>query len=284
VVLDLPVSSEFFKQDPHLDEVRSVMGLPLVLHDRIIGAMTVDSYSRNAYTQKHAARAMSFARIAAIAVEHARLYQSLRNDEAALRDAKRQLEMSNDHLRELSSSDAHTGLSNRRFFEEVFTLEWRRSVRSHAPLSVIMIDVDDFKLYNDHYGHPAGDEVLRSVAMALRNSLQRAGDMVARYGGEEFIALLPSTDLVSATQHAERLRWRVEQLAIEHLASRNGAAVVTISVGVATAFAREDCDRSSLLIAADQQLYVAKRQGRNRVSAAHLIAQPMPLRERTTDA
>lgn len=271
-ILNLPVPSDVWSSDAHATSLRSVLGVPLVVHDRIIGAMSIDSNTENAFSQRDADAASSFARFAAIAVENARLYDTLQQERAALSEAKQQLEVSNQKLTDLSSVDGLTGIPNRRRFDEVYAMEWRRSVRGKWPLSMAMIDVDDFKAFNDHYGHHAGDIVLKKVAQALSGALQRAGDFLARYGGEEFVVLLPATDLVRAAEHGERLRQRVAHLAIEHARGRAGP-VVTISVGVATIFAREDGESASLLIAADQQLYTAKHLGRNQVSVAHVISQ-----------
>lgn len=229
---------------------RTVMGLPLVLNDRIIGAMSIDSRRERAYFPRDTEAAMSFARFAALAVEHARIYEI---------------------LQKLTVSDALTGLANRRSFDETFASEWRRAARTKLPLSLMLIDVDDFKSYNDHYGHPAGDLALQQVAAALQSALHRAGDFVARYGGEEFVVLLPATDRLSAAQHAERLRQRVEQLAIVHEHARAGS-IVTTSIGVATALVDDESEPAALLIAADEQLYNAKEGGRNRVATAELIA------------
>jgi diguanylate cyclase (GGDEF)-like protein len=252
LIIGLPTDLDMWpKDDGASSEFRTVMGLPLIVHDNIIGAMSIDSRTPNAYSERDAEAAMAFARFASVAVEHARLYSS---------------------IVELAILDSLTGVANRRHFDAVLQTEWRRATRNHTQFSLMMIDVDDFKSYNDHYGHSAGDHVLHHVAQALRGSLQRAGDFIARYGGEEFVVLVPAADLSGASQHAEILRRRVEQLAIPH--ERAAAApVVTISIGVATAFADNESGPASLLIAADQQLYEAKRCGRNRVAGTYVLSQ-----------
>lgn len=196
----------------------------------------------------------------AVSLENATLYESLERKvterTAALQDANRQ-------LAELSVTDALTGLANRRRFTEVLDIEWRRALRSGGSLALVMVDIDQFKAYNDHYGHLGGDECIRRVAQALRGSVRPASDLAARYGGEEFAIVLPSTDLTGAVTAAERLRAAVEALAMPHKPSRHG--MVTISAGVASLMPNESNRSSDLLQAADAALYDAKHAGRNRV-------------------
>ena len=174
------------------------------------------------------------------------------------------LKRQTDLLRELSFLDGLTGIANRRRFDEALLREWRRCARSHLPLSLVMLDVDHFKAYNDHYGHQAGDECLRAVAHVLAEQTKRPGDLVARYGGEEFVCLLPETDEDGAVLVAERLREAVARQRLPHALSPV-AEHVTISLGVATALPVADAPPDSLSQAADQLLYEAKRAGRNRV-------------------
>lgn len=174
-----------------------------------------------------------------------------------------QLEEANRRLEELSFLDALTDVANRRQFEQILDLEWRRAVRSTAPLSLILADIDHFKQFNDKYGHQAGDRCLRDVATLLDSIVQRAGDQVARYGGEEFAAMLPETDAEGAEKIAERMRRAVEGL-------ETGGGKVTVSIGVATMVAGETRTAESLVAAADAALYDAKRAGRNAVRARTL--------------
>ena len=175
-----------------------------------------------------------------------------------------QLEEANRTLQRLSYLDGLTGIANRRRFEEVLDAEWRRARRAGVPLSLIMIDIDYFKAYNDAYGHQRGDDCLRQVAATLNDCLQRAGDLVARYGGEEFAVILPEADANSAAEMAEALRERVEALEIPH-ETLSGDSVLTISVGVATIYPQRELSTVALLSAADQALYRAKFEGRNQV-------------------
>jgi len=171
-----------------------------------------------------------------------------------------------DLLRAMAFKDGLTQIANRRHFDERLLDEWRRCSRSGATLSLLLIDVDFFKRYNDHYGHPAGDESLKQVASALQASLSRPFDLIARYGGEEFACLLPETDLAGATATAVKMEQAVRQLGIAHQAS-DISQVLTISVGVASLRPDQDNSSASLIQQADVQLYQAKKQGRGQVCA-----------------
>lgn len=186
-----------------------------------------------------------------------------------------------ERLRRMNLTDGLTGITNRRAFDAELQVEWRRALRGHAPLALLMIDVDFFKSYNDTHGHVAGDSCLRAVAQALAGASHRAGDMVARYGGEEFVALLPQTGLVDAELIAQRMRLAVADLGMPH-GGTAGWPLVTVSIGVVSVSCRAaDADPAvqqqppaTLLVeAADKALYVAKSSGRNRVCANSLQVQ-----------
>lgn len=179
----------------------------------------------------------------------------------------RRLDEANRELIRLSSVDVLTDIANRRQFDEFLTREWSRGIRSAAPFSMLMCDVDFFKQYNDHYGHPAGDECLKKVAKTLQGCVRRPADLTARYGGEEFAVVLPDTDLAGAVQVAEEMRRALENLALPHAGSESG--FVTISIGVAcTVPRRERGSAEQLVAAADTALYSAKQAGRNCVQVA----------------
>jgi diguanylate cyclase (GGDEF)-like protein len=179
-----------------------------------------------------------------------------------VRERTQQLEEANRKLAQISYLDAVTEVSNRRSFEEELTMEWRRSTRTGSRLSLLMIDIDNFKAFNDTAGHQAGDECLKKIAAVIDEGVRRAGDVVARYGGEEFAVLLPDTDVAGATALAERIRAAVEERNLCHPATQRP---VTVSVGVATASGRDDGDAAQLVRAADAALYRAKGDGRNLV-------------------
>ncbi|MDP3858205.1 MAG: sensor domain-containing diguanylate cyclase [Stagnimonas sp.] len=171
-------------------------------------------------------------------------------------------------LRSVAVRDHLTGLYNRRFFDELGDREWRRSKRDAFPLSVLMVDIDYFKNYNDTYGHVAGDQVLAQVAGCLRGTFRRAADFLARYGGEEFAAVLPSTDHAGGLRAGQRLCEGIEQLAIPHRGAPRGLVTVSIGVSTADAKAPADANLQDHLAAADAALYRAKQAGRATVISA----------------
>lgn len=185
--------------------------------------------------------------------------------EAELRIAEEHLRERNRELTELATRDSLTGLANRRHFEETLRLEIKRARRTGAPLSLVLLDVDFFKKYNDQYGHVAGDECLRQVAAALRDNLARPTDLAARYGGEEFAIVLPATGQVGGRYIAERLRLAIMELGIAH--AGNPPGIATISGGVCTLHGAPglDEDLDAFVRQADALLYRAKAEGRNRV-------------------
>ena len=184
------------------------------------------------------------------------------------------LKFQTDLLRSLVFRDSLTGAYNRRFFDSQMLEEWSRSGRSQSPLSLLMIDVDFFKRYNDHYGHQSGDDCLRSISKALQAHLKRTTDWVVRYGGEELACILPHTPFERAMQIASILERAVHDLHLPH-ADSDVADVVTVSMGVATrgpgSYPKTPED---LLALADAQLYSAKKLGRARVSGSHLKEEP----------
>lgn len=173
-------------------------------------------------------------------------------------------------LREQSFSDGLTAIANRRAFDVALEKEIRRAKRAGTALSLLMIDIDAFKPYNDHYGHLQGDDTLIRVAAALAAMLQRPLDMIARYGGEEFAVILPELGTAQAQQFAETMRSRIAEMNIPH-ACAPGENRITISIGIATGDGAHQADLGLLLGAADRALYEAKRSGRNRVMA-HALA------------
>jgi diguanylate cyclase (GGDEF)-like protein/PAS domain S-box-containing protein len=174
-----------------------------------------------------------------------------------------ELTQARDELRRLSYRDGLTGLYNRRHFDERLAGECRRLAREARPLSLIMVDIDHFKAFNDTYGHQAGDDCLKMVARALAGVLGRPADFLARYGGEEFVAVLPGTDRPGALHLAETMRQAVAELGIEHRSTPVGERV-SVSLGVATAVPEPGNGPENIIAAADSALYQAKREGRNR--------------------
>lgn len=182
---------------------------------------------------------------------------------ADLRQQKEKVQVANEELAFLSTHDPLTGLPNRRYFDDFSGRMWRQAQRRHEWLAILLIDIDQFKQYNDHYGHLAGDACLVRVAEALAQQINRAGDLAARYGGEEFIVFLGNTEIEGAQHIAEAVRHRVQELAIPHPTSSH--RVVTISIGVAACSPVKGSRIEQLISRADTAMYAAKLAGRNRV-------------------
>jgi len=193
---------------------------------------------------------------------------TLRKQKSKLEDlvVKRtiELEAANAQLETLIRNDALTGVTNRRGFDEKFEEEWRRAIRYSAFISILMIDVDYFKKYNDALGHQEGDRALIMIAASFSKLFKRAGEVVARYGGEEFVILMPGVSHGETVEAAERARFQIENLKLAHPSS-DVSNVVTVSIGYATGFPGGMKIAKELINSADKALYKAKQNGRNRV-------------------
>ena len=211
---------------------------------------------------------------ASVAIENARLYEQVQNYSKTLEDKVSErtarLEQLNQELHDQANRDGLTGVANRRQGDAYLEDVWARLRREQLPLSVIMLDVDHFKLYNDNYGHQAGDDTLIAVAAAINEQLLRPADMVSRYGGEEFMLILPDADRNGVAKVAEKVRQSIEELGIKHEHSSTNN-VITVSLGAATMVPDVDKDMEQLIRQADTALYNAKRKGRNKF---HLAPEP----------
>ena len=211
------------------------------------------------------------------------LADTLNSMAASVATTQGKLADSEGRFRQLAGTDGLTGLANRRLFDEVYEREGRRMARAGAPLSILLLDVDCFKAYNDRYGHLAGDDCLRTVAAVVNDAVCRPGDLVARFGGEEFVVLLPGTEITGAADVAERIRSMIADLGLEHAGNVASHGVVTVSIGFAAVTpgpapdmeakagsgpASLAADMAGVLAEADRALYVAKCAGRNLGSAA----------------
>lgn len=207
--------------------------------------------------------------IARIRYHSAAYLTQIQRDEAyrALRRSQQELMETNLELQRLTNVDGLTGLSNRRYFDQYLDTEWRQAMRAREPISLLIIDVDHFKQYNDTYGHLAGDEVLKTVATAVRSTFQRPKDLAVRMGGEEFAVVLPQTLADDLAFLAEKVVQAIEALGLPHAASPI-AEKVTISVGGATHIPAGNDQPERLIEAADKAMYEAKRSGRNRAATA----------------
>ncbi|MBC7861314.1 MAG: diguanylate cyclase [Burkholderiaceae bacterium] len=187
-----------------------------------------------------------------------------------LRESQQQLAAANVELEQLAALDGLTGIANRRRFDQSMQIEWQRGLREQTPLSLLLCDVDFFKLYNDNFGHQGGDLCLKKVASVLTSNLKRPADLAARYGGEEFAVILPHTAAAGAMKVARACCQHLENLNLEHPAAAP-KGVVTMSIGMASLVPSADIGVEKLIALADRALYAAKRGGRNRVvNAAEL--------------
>jgi diguanylate cyclase (GGDEF)-like protein len=232
--------------------------LRIVRRGEIRGVVAVEDIAFSKYIHQYMNLALSIGDICELPIENARKYEKLVATEEELRKA-------NDELYRISTTDALTGIANRRAYDEYLDMEWKRMLRKQKPLSLIICDIDFFKKYNDHYGHEAGDACLHTVAQIIRSVVQRPGDFPARYGGEEFAVILPDTPAEGAYHIAERIRQAVVQHCIAHDAS-DISPCVTLSLGVVGVEPPPPSDLTPALMfrVADAALYLAKNQGRNR--------------------
>ena len=264
VIEDCAAGGARFGADPYVARrrPRAVMCLPIRHGGRVEGVLYLENRLADAsFTAERVAFLRMLGAQAMISIASARLHDSL---ERRVLERTTQLEEANRKLATLSITDGLTGLSNRRHVDEVLRTECARATRLGQPLAVILLDVDHFKKYNDHYGHQDGDTCLVRVAQALAAGTRRAGDLAARYGGEEFAVVLPNTDVTEARRIGEALRGAIEGLALPHAGAPAGR--VTISVGIAIRPAPGGGDPDTLLRQADAALYRAKDAGRNRVA------------------
>ena len=200
------------------------------------------------------------------AIERANLLEKLRQKEKHLNKSNQELAQQNKKLKYLlniATKDRLTNLANRYSFEELLEREWKYAVRNSTPFSVIMIDIDYFKLFNDTYGHLQGDDCLRKVAQVIEKELKRPKDLAVRYGGEEFLAILPDTDREGAIFMAEKIQNKVRALRIAHPKSKISDRL-TVSLGVATLIPLKEMNPKDLINYADRALYLAKHKGRDR--------------------
>ena len=215
------------------------------------------------YLTKPVGRVVLQAKVAAM-YRLVRMQRALVQLTEQLNQANEQLNLANQELHRVSMTDGLTGIPNRRVFDELLVREWRRCARLQKPISVVMLDVDYFKKFNDRYGHQAGDECLKAAAKVISSAVPRASDLAARYGGEEFVLILSETDAEGARAVANRIREQVAGLKVVNEDSPHH--YVTLSCGISTVVPRDDKPVEKLVKSADNALYLAKKQGRNYVA------------------
>ncbi len=219
----------------------AIIYCPLIVEDTVIGMVTVQSYKKYSYTIHNVNMIKALASYMGIAIRNAQRAKM---------------------LSDLSQLDGLTEIPNRRRFDEILEHEWIRALRDSNPISLLLIDIDNFKEYNDNYGHLYGDNVIKKVAKALIESIKRAIDFTGRYGGDEFVSVLPNTDKEGALIVAENMRKDIEKLKIQHKYS-DSSQYITISIGIATILPSEAEKWDDLINKADKALYKAKKEGRN---------------------
>lgn len=265
LVRDVNADREYIRANAH---VISELVVPIRFRDELLGVFNLESRVTDVFSPANVLAFEAFADQIAGALRLVRTNDELVGARQGLQAANEQLTHMVEKFEQISTHDSLTQLHNRLHFDNAYPIEWRRAARAKAPLSLLLADIDAFKEFNDAHGHRAGDDCLKRVANAIRETVHRAGDVVVRYGGEEFAVMLPDTDRQSARRLAETIRQHVMDLAIEHPASATGR-FLTISIGAATCIPDRDERKSATLVeAADQALYAAKRTGRNRVVSA----------------
>ena len=242
-IIEDTAEADFFRNPLALDEgIRSLIAVPLKMQSKIVGVLYVDDFRPRQFPADRLHMLSILASFASMSIDNARLHQT---------------------TLQLACTDGLTGLYNQRHFKQMFNEQIVRSARYHKPLSIILFDLDNFKQFNDTYGHPNGDIVLQETAKLLRELL-RGCDSLFRYGGEEFIALLPETAFTDAEQVAERIRGSIEAESPYFLGRLAATRGVTVSVGVAT-FPEDGDTVAQLFKTVDDLMYTAKRKGKNRV-------------------
>lgn len=262
--LDLYVKDSI-KVNEEIGVIESIIYTPLYVENEIIGVLTVQSPFKNVYTESKKELLKTSASYLSIALNNSKKSQELKLEIKRREEIELELILANKQLSQLSTLDGLTGVANRRKFDESMDLKWTYACDNVKPISLIIIDIDYFKEYNDYYGHLKGDECIKCVANILKKNLRRKGDLLARYGGDEFVIILPETDEKSAYIVSEKLRLNVEISKIAHEKSEI-SNWVTISMGLCTF--RPSCDKDGLekfINRADEALYEAKKRGKNRI-------------------
>lgn len=242
----------------------ALMLQPLLVEDDMIGVMTVQSHRDHVYNEHVLDVLGLLASYLSIAIQNARKTDQLKEEIRQRELAQQELQRLNRELDSLSNRDGLTNVANRRHFDQFLRHTWCAAVRRQLKVSLLMIDIDCFKEYNDCYGHLSGDEVIKKLAQALQKSVKRGTDLVARFGGDEFVVLLGDTDDGGATQVARTIQEAVFECGIMHAASLISAQV-TVSIGVTTMMPSRETQSSDLVARGDSALYQAKQGGRNRV-------------------
>lgn len=252
----LPASAQAEKKEFAAEDIQSVMCCAMIAEDKLLGFVGCDMVSRQRdWTKNDLRRLKLIGEILANTLQNVYYRRSLQQ-------MQQQLLQVNQELEKQASQDGLTGIANRRHFDHCLQAELQRCSRNGLPLGLILLDIDRFKLYNDHYGHQAGDDVLKQVASVLSNQARREGELSARYGGEEFALILPASDLTACITQVRNIQRSLVQLAISH-AKSDIATHITASLGLVCVIPNKQSKIGDFIQAADRALYQAKAQGRN---------------------
>jgi diguanylate cyclase (GGDEF)-like protein len=246
--------------------LKSLIGVPIIFDQQFLGALLFGGHYPLQFDQRALSLLGAIGDQVGSLIHRWKIEDDLKRLNHALSEANLELNRANLELRRRLRVDGLTGVANRQHFDEYLEQQWRLMLREQKPLALIFADVDYFKLYNDHYGHQAGDICLQQVAQAMQSTLKRPADLLARYGGEEFAVILPNTPIEGAVKIAQEIQMVIRQSHLPHASSRV-SDYVTISIGVTAVVPRLPLTAMELLKSADQALYEAKQQGRDRLFA-----------------
>lgn len=260
-VAKLPAEAKAEQAEFIREHIQSVLCCATRAGDKLIGFVGCDMIGRTRnWTSNDLRRLKLVGEMITNTLQNVAYRQSLQS-------MQQQLLLANADLQQQAMQDGLTGIANRRRFDQCLQQELQRSARSNTPLSLVMLDIDRFKVYNDHYGHQAGDDALKTLANCLTKVLKRQGDIAARYGGEEFALILPDSSLEDAINVSKQIQQLLIEAAIEHKHS-DVNKLLTVSIGCCSLIADKNTKASQLIKAADKALYVAKSNGRNRIEAS----------------
>ncbi|MFM7363104.1 MAG: diguanylate cyclase domain-containing protein [Cuspidothrix sp.] len=256
----------------YVSNIKSKISVPLIKGNKLWGLLCVYQCDfPRTWTQGEIQFVKQLAAQFNVALEHAELLENSKTQTQKLADINQALETANASLEQLNNLDALTEIPNRRCFDAYLASEWQRHLREQQPLTVIMIDIDYFKFYNDYYGHQEGDICLIQVAQTIAKVPQRPLDLVARYGGEEFAGIFPHTNIEGGIRVGELIQIAIANLAIPHYKSKV-SDIITLSLGVASLIPSVSNSPGDLIAHADQALYAAKNQGRNQIIYYNIVS------------
>ena len=245
--------------------MESIMFVPLTIEEKCIGIITVQNREQDIYTPQSLETLETLSAYLAIAIRNAQKSETLKNEIEKREIVQQELKKLNKELSDLSEIDGLTGIANRRHFDEFFEHEFRHSIRYQIPISLMMLDIDFFKEYNDHYGHLSGDKIIIKIAEIIKKHAKRSNDLAVRFGGDEYIVLLSDATEEFCNSIAFNIQEELNHLDLKHEFS-SIVPRITLSIGIASIIPDRDSHPTKLLEYADNALYQSKQNGRNRIS------------------